>query len=221
MQLWWIVHKDLLTEWRARQIVPAVMLLGIVVGFLFTMQTQVVPSALVDLAGSQYWLTVFLGSVLILDGSFETEREVERGSALRLYAVEPCTIFLAKLAGNAISLGMLQLALVVLFSLLAGTDFRQNSGRLLLVGCLGNLAMTSVGTLLGAIASGLRRGRGLLTVLLLPLQIPIVIAAAEATRTLLAGHDDPGWWLWVQLLGASALMFVTAGAVLYEYVIES
>ncbi len=188
----WIVHKDLLTEWRTRQIGPAMLLLGGVVGFLFSMQMQAIPHAVSALIGSQYWLTVFLGSVLILDGSFEMEREVQQGSGLRLYPIEPHTIFLAKFLGNFVALSVLQSALVVLFTLLAGIEFGQHPWQLLLVGLTGNLAMASLGTLLAAVACGLQKGRGLLAVLMLPLEIPVVVAAAEATRLLLSGqrwHD--------------------------------
>jgi heme exporter protein B len=217
-QLWWIVHKDLLTEWRARQIGPAMLLLGGVVAFLFSLQLQVVPQALANLIGSQYWLTVFLGSLIALDGSFLAERDAAAG--WRMFPVAPSLVFVAKLIGNAIALGTLQLVLALLFSALAGIHAFENLWALLLLGLTGNLAVVSLGTLLAAISCSMRKERTLLGVLMLPLEIPVVVAAAEATRLVLVGELGDAWWRWIQLLIAFAVIFTTAGAVLYGFVIE-
>jgi heme exporter protein B len=217
-QFWWIVQKDLLTECRARQIGPAMLLLGGVVAFLFSLQLQVVPQARANLIGCQYWLTVFLGGLIALDGSFLAERDT--AAAWRMYPVAPWVVFLAKLVGNAIALGTLQLVLALLFSAWAGIDAFANLGAMLLLGLTGNLAVTSLGTLLAAISCSMRKDRTLLGVLMLPLEIPVVVAAAEATRLALLGELGEAWWWWIQLLIAFAVIFTTAGAVLYGFVIE-
>ena len=218
--LWWLVQKDILTEWRGRQIGPAMLLLGGAVGFVFAMQVNSSPESLPALISSQYWLTVFLGGILALDGTFVSERDVGGFHGLRLYPIPPHTLFLAKFITNALFLGLLQITLALLFAALVGVRCFQHPGRLFLLGFLGNLAVASLGTLLAAVACGLQKGRGLLATLLLPLEIPVVIAAAEATRLLLLGGAGDVWWRWMQLLAAFAIVFTTAGAALFEFVIE-
>ena len=37
-QIWWMIHKDLVLEWRSRRAWPAMILLGIVVAVVFSLQ---------------------------------------------------------------------------------------------------------------------------------------------------------------------------------------
>jgi ABC-type transport system involved in cytochrome c biogenesis permease component len=60
-----------------------------------------------------------------------------------------------------------------------------------------------------------------LTVLLaLPAAIPVVLAAAEATRLLAEGRLEAAWWDWNGLLAAFAAVFTVAGMVLMDFVAE-
>jgi len=54
----------------------------------------------------------------------------------------------------------------------------------------------------------------------LPLAIPVVLGAAECTRLAVQGQTGESWWRWIQLLGAFAVIFTTAGTLLFEYAIE-
>ena len=94
-------------------------------------------------------------------------------------------------------------------------------GKLLLVSVLGNLGIASVGTLLGAMSAGMRQSQSLLALLLLPLLVPVILGASEATR-LIADNQvaSDHWHYWVQLLGAFAIVYVTAGWALFEFVTE-
>ena len=60
-----------------------------------------------------------------------------------------------------------------------------------------------------------------MTVLLaLPTAIPVVLAAAEATRMLTDGQIDRAWWDWNSLLAVFAAVFIVAGTVLMDFVAE-
>jgi heme exporter protein B len=70
------------------------------------------------------------------------------------------------------------------------------------------------------VANAGRQSSYLLPLLVLPAVVPLVLAAAEATR--LAVEHDVGsdWWRWVQLIAAFAIVFVAAGIALFEYAVE-
>jgi heme exporter protein B len=88
------------------------------------------------------------------------------------------------------------------------------------VAALGNIGFAAVGTLVSGLTSGLRHRGGLLTLLLLPLVVPVVLAAAETTRIALAGQIDALWWRWIQLLAVFAVLYTVVGAMLFEFVME-
>lgn len=69
-------------------------------------------------------------------------------------------------------------------------------------------------------ATRVHKGTNLTVLLALPMAIPVVLAAAEATRLLAEGRLDGSWWDWNGLLAAFAGIFVTAGMVLMDFVVE-
>ena len=126
----------------------------------------------------------------------------------------------AKLLANVVALGVLQCVLIPLFAVLADVPLAVHPWALILVAALGNLGIAAVGTLLSALSAGLRQKGSLLVLLVLPLAVPVLLAASEATR--LAGEDGLGaaWWRWVQLLAAFALAFSVAGTLLIDVAVE-
>ena len=218
--LWWIFHKDLITEFRARRVWPAMLLLGVIVGVVFSLEMDLLPDQKQRMVGGLLWLAIFFAGLTALDRSFAGEREDGCWEGLRLYPLAPTTIYLAKLAANAVALAVLQAILIPLFFLLANLPLTAHPAELLLLAGLGNLGIAAVGTLLSALASGLGRSGTLLSILALPMMIPVVLAAAESTRLLAEDQIGDAWWRWVQLLGAFAIVFLTAGTVLFEYAIE-
>lgn len=218
--LWWIVRKDLVTEFRARRAWPTMILLGIVVGLVFSVQMDLLPEQKQRVVGGLVWLAVFFAGITAIDRSFASESENACWEGLKLYPISPVTVYFAKLMVNAVALAVLQCLLFPLFFMLSGLPLLARPGELLLIVVLGNLGIAAVGTLLSALATGIGQGGSSLVLLVLPLVIPVLLAAAESTRLLVEGQVDGTWWRWIQLMAAFAVVFVTAGAVLFENVIE-
>jgi heme exporter protein B len=93
-------------------------------------------------------------------------------------------------------------------------------GPLALVLLLGNVGVSTIGTLVSAATCRLRQSGNLLALLVLPLLTPVLLGAAECTRLLTHDRPGPEWWRWVQLLVAFDVIFVTAGVVLCDFVLE-
>lgn len=219
-QIWWMIGKDLVAEWRSRRAWPAMILLGIVVAVVFSVQMDLPPEYKRQMAASLLWVATFLAAGLGLDRSFAMERDDGCWQALLLYPVSPSSIYVAKLLVNIIWLGGLQCVLIPLFVVLADVPLLDRPGAMLLVALLGNVGIASAGTLLSAVASRVQKGADLTVLLALPMSIPVVLAAAEATRLLTEGQLDGAWWDWNGLLAVFAAVFVTAGVVLMDFIAE-
>jgi heme exporter protein B len=196
------------------------LLLGIVVALTFAGQMDLPPEQQRRVAGGLLWLAIFFAGMLALDRSFASEREDGCWDGLRLYPVSTSTVYLAKLAVNVVALAALQCVLVPLFVVLSGVPLLAHPAATVLVALLGNLALAAVGTLLSALAAGIRQSAYLLPLLVLPMAVPVVLGAAEATRLAADGDFGPEWWRWIQLLAAFAVLFVTLGMVLFDFVVE-
>jgi heme exporter protein B len=219
-KLWSIIRKDLVSECRSRRVWSAMLLLGILVAVMFAVQMDLPPDGRRHIAGSLLWLAVFFAGTLVLDRSFAAERDDGCWDGLLLYPVSKTTVYLAKLAVNVIALAALQLVLIPLFAVLTDVPLLDHPGAIALVALLGTLGVAAVGTLLSALAAGIRHGPSLLPLVVLPLVIPVVLAAAEATRLTVENDLGAAWWRWVQLLAAFAVIFITVGIVLFDVVVE-
>ncbi len=129
-------------------------------------------------------------------------------------------MYLAKLAVNIVWLAVLQCALIPLFAVLTDVPLLDHPWAMALVALLGNLGIASAGTLLGALAARVQKGTSLTALLALPMVIPVVLAAAEATRMQAEGRIDGAWWDWNGLLACFAAIFIVAGMVLIDFVAE-
>ncbi len=219
-KLWWMIHKDLVSECRAGRVWPAMLLLGIVVAVLFSLQMDLPGDDKRRMAGSLLWLAVFFAGMLAIERSLSAEREDGCWEGLLLYPVAPAVVYLAKLLVNVVALGALQCILIPLFAALCDLPLLVHPWAMLLVALLGNLGIGAVGTLLSVLASGIRQKGSLLVLLVLPLVVPVLLAAAEATRLMCEDRLGAEWWRWVQLLGAFAGVFVAGGTMLIDVAVE-
>jgi heme exporter protein B len=219
-RMWWIIHKDLVTEFRARRAWPTMLLLGVVVGMVFSVHLDLLPEQKQRLVGGLLWLAILFAGMVAIDRAFTSEREDGCWDGLRLYPLSLATVYWAKLLVNVVAVGALQCLLVPLFCALADVSVAAHPGALLLIAVLGNLGLSAVGTVVSGLAASVGRSGHLLVLLVLPLAIPVLLAAAEATRLLAENQLDEAWWRWVQLLGAFAVVFITAGTLLFEYAVE-
>jgi heme exporter protein B len=110
------------------------------------------------------------------------------------------------------------LLLLPVLSLFYGTNMLNLS--LVLIVLLGLGAYTSLGTLLAALSIQTRTRDVLLPVLLYPLALPVLIAAVEASRTIISGETIEACQSWILLLLACVILFNAAGLVFFETILE-
>jgi heme exporter protein B len=217
---WWLIHKDLRREVRSQSVWPCMVMLGVVLVFLLTIPLDLADEVKLRVVGGLLWLAIFFAGTLAFEHSFSSERQHGAWQALTLYPVDPAILFLAKMAVNLISLFILEAVLIPAFVIFSDVPLLAQPAPMLLTAGLTSVGLAAVGTLVSALASGLRHRGGLIALLLLPLVTPLALGAAEATRLTLAGQLDSEWWQWIQLLTVFAMVFTVAGALAFEFIIE-
>jgi len=217
---WWIVHKDLVSEFRSRRVWPAMLLLGIVVALVFSLQVELLAEQKQQIVGGLLWLSVFFAGAMVFDRSFAAERDEGCWDGLKLLPVSPGAVFLAKWTVNVLALAALESLLIPLFFVLSDLPLAAHAWQLALIAALASPGLAAVGTLVSGLATGGGKGGNGLVLVVLPLVIPVLLAAAECTRLAVAQQIDEAWWRWLQLLGVFAIVFITAGTLLFEYAIE-
>jgi heme exporter protein B len=213
-----LIAKDLIVERRTRQALGTMLVFAVTVlvtlSFAFDLRvanaSEVAPGAL--------WVAIAFASVLGLNRSLSREQEDGAWEGLLLAPVERNAIYIAKAVGNLLTMAGVELVLLPLATALLGADLLQPA--VILVVALGTFGLASLGTLLATVASETRARDALLPILLLPLSVPLLLAAAKATAGLLDGVGLGGVAHWLRLLLGFDMLFAAAAIVLFEHLVE-
>jgi len=159
--------------------------------------------------------------VLGINRLFVAEREEGGFDAMRLAPIDRSVLFAAKASALIVYLLALELIAVPVFALFF-LDSAEALGPLVLVLVLADVGLAATGTLISSMAVNSRARDLLVPLILLPLVVPLMIAATGATDPLLAvggpGYERFGTWLMV--LGLYDLIFVLLGYAVFDFLLE-
>ncbi|PTL77275.1 heme exporter protein CcmB [Vitiosangium sp. GDMCC 1.1324] len=215
-----LLAKDLLIEWRTRARLNALIFFALATLLLFSFAVGPDTKLLARNAGGYLWLALLFASVLALGESFRVETENLTLDGLRLAPADARAIFLSKALGNTLLLVMLGALLIPVMVALYGVNVAMGVGPFATTVVLGCMAISAPGTVYSAIASNARARDVLLPLLLFPLIIPALLAAAKATSLVLQGDPMNQLGSWFGLLIGFNLIYWGLGFVLFPRVIE-
>jgi heme exporter protein B len=138
--------------------------------------------------------------------------------ALLLAPVDRGTVFLAKFIVNVLLLTVFELFLVPVFSFMYKVDLLPVIPGLACVLIAGTVGLSAAGTLFALAAAGTRARELMLPLIILPLQIPLLIAVVQATAIVLDGQGITSVGAWGNLILAFDILFVTVGWLAFEFV---
>ena len=214
-----ILLKDLRIEWRTRESLASVFVLGVLLLVVFTVAHDPEPEAAPALAPAVLWVAFVFTGLLGVQRGFLLERENDCLSGLLSAPLDPAAIYAGKLVANVVLLAATQAVVVPLVGLFLHVDVWPVLPSLLLVLLLGNVGYAALATLFAAIAVRTRAREVMLPLLLLPLPVPLLIGAVEATRAVMEGglaaaRDG------LAVLTAFDVVFAVAGWLLFAYVVR-
>ena len=215
-----ILWKDLVTEWRARDRLLAMLVFSllVVVTFHFALPSGTGKAQIEANASGLLWVAYIFAALLGLNRSFAQELENDALSGLALAPVDRGTVFVGKAAANVVLTGVVQLVVAFVFALVFGLDWTGLAPRLAGIVALGTLGICSVGTLFSAMAVRTRFREVLLPILLLPALFPVLAGAVRGTAEVLAGGPIPYDALQL-LIVIDGVYWVTCYLV-FEYVLD-
>jgi heme exporter protein B len=216
-----ILRKDLAIELRTRQSVPAMALFSVTVFVLFHFgldRNEIEGS----LASGVLWVTLLLATVLAVTRLFAAERDDAALDGILLAPVDRTAIYLAKAAALFLYLVLLEIVALPAFAiLLLGPDLTDALPELLAVLALADIGLAGVGALVAGLASETRLRELIVPLLLLPLLVPVLIAASKASKPLLmpvSATTDLGKWLGFMAL--YDMVFVLLAVAVFDYLLE-
>jgi len=143
--------------------------------------------------------------------------------ALRATGLDAAPLFWGKVLALAAQLAVLEALLLLIATLLYGTEVRPSGLVLLLVTWVAaTVGLACVGTLYGGLAAGARGRETLLPLLLLPVVAPVLIGATRAVEAALGtdGAAVSDGWPWVGVVAVFAVAFGAGGTLAFGPLID-
>nr|HET6904435.1 heme exporter protein CcmB [Ktedonobacteraceae bacterium] len=211
-----ILWKDVRYELRSKQMWTGMGLFAILVLVIFNFAFDLRVDNKAAVAPGALWVAFVFASMLGLGRTIAAEREKGSMDRLLLCPVDRKAIYLAKLLGNMLFIGVVEIVALPIFAALF--DIPLFVGVFLPVVLLGTLGIAAVGTLFSAMAAATRARELLLPILVFPLIVPIVIGAVRVTGSLMvpAANEPP----WLGLIAAFDIIFLSVSMLTFEYVVE-
>jgi heme exporter protein B len=216
-----LFRKDVLVEVRTLQSLSAMALFSVMafVLFHFGLDRDTIEGSL---AAGVLWVTLLLATVLAVTRLFVAEREQGGFETLLLAPVDRTAVFLGKAAALFAYLVAVQIVALPAFDilLLQGT-LLDGMPELLAVLLLADVGLAAVGALVAAMGAETDARELVVPLLLMPLLVPVVIAAARASAPLLsdpAHAEHLGRWLLMLTFYDLAFVLVSLGV--FDYLLE-
>ncbi len=172
-----IFIKDMVSEFRAKQVLPAMIVFGVLVAWVFRLATE---GSAVDkpvIAAAVLLVALLFSVILSSERSFAVERQNDCISGLLLAPVDAGDIYIGKLLVNISMLCIFELVAVpvvfVLFRVSVNGDWLGLAVVLMLI----NVGISSLGTLLGCAVEGTKAANCLLSILVMAALAPLMIPA--------------------------------------------
>lgn len=219
-QIYWLLWKDILLEARRRDNLLSMFFFGLSLLFLFSFAFEISSENVSRMAPGLLWLAFMFSGTLALNQLFQGDRENDCLDALLLAPLDRGAYYLAKVFFNFSLMFLLELCILPLFGILFRLDFWHLLPNVLLYTLLGTLGFSVVGVLFAAVTLRARARTLLLPVLLFPLMIPVILGTVRTLQIILGAGTAAELVPWFQLLVGFDLIFITAGFLLLEWVLD-
>jgi heme exporter protein B len=213
-----ILGKDLLAELRTWEVLSSMLVFALLVTVVFSFALDPQAAEAEDLAPGLLWVAFAFAGILGFNRSFALEKDGNSLQGLMLAPLDRSGIYVAKMLGNLIFLSLVEAIVVPLYWVLH--NMSAFPWPLALIFPLATVGFVAAGTLCSAMTAGTRARDVLLPILLLPISVPLIVAAVKATGTVLIQQSVAAAAGWIRLLVACDVVFLVLSVLTFEYVIE-
>lgn len=190
-----LLKRDLILAYRHRTEILNPILFFVLVVTLFPLGTGADKQLLQTMAPGIIWVAALLASMLSLDTVFRSDFEDGSLELLLLNSHPTSVLVLAKVLAHWLITGLPLIIISPLLAMLLGLQ-QDVVGLLMLTLLLGTPVLSLVGAVAIALTVGLKRGGILLSILVLPLYVPILIFATNAIEMFISGLPiTPQLWI--------------------------
>lgn len=213
-----VTSKDLRLAFANGQGPVQAVLLGLLLVFIFSLSASPGEHFSAQQGVAIFWLCSSFSVVLIFSLLFRFEEENDAATALLLSPLPVQGLWLGKTLAGLVLLAMCQFFFFPAAVVFLGLDLRADVGLLVLLLLGVDAGLCILGGLIGAMGHGHGTRDALLTIIVFPLQIPLLLGGIRVGAGLLAGAALDGVTDWFGLIFAFDAVFAGAALFLFPHV---
>ncbi len=216
--VWAIFWKDVRAEFRTKDIFTGMFIFALLAVLIFNFAFELRVDNVRQVLPGVIWVAIAFASMLGLNRSFVLEQDRGSLEGILLAPVDRSALYFGKMLGNLVFMLAVEVVLLPVMVVLFNVNVLQ-PGVLLFI-FLGTVGFAIVGTVFAAMAVNTRAREVLLPVLLLPVMVPVLIAAVKGVAGVLDGDPLADLGNWLRLLAVFDIIFLGVAFMTFDYVVE-
>ncbi len=184
-----IFIKDMVSELRAKQTLPAMIMLGALMAWIFRIATEGAEAEAAVTGTAVLLVSLLFSAILASERIFAVEQQNDCMGLLLLAPIDAGDIYIGKLLVNITMLCIFEIVAVpvvlALFKISVGMNWLRFINILVLV----NIGVSAIGTLLGCAVQGTKATSSLLSILVMAAICPMMVPAVFAMVLLFGGTE--------------------------------
>lgn len=214
-----ILKKDILMELRTKETVNATLVFGVLITLVFSFISEPGSKTEQETAGGIFWMAVTFSGILGLNKTMMSEIQGGNFEALMLAPIDRSAVFFGKVLSNFLFLTILEIILVPLFLVFYNINLVSHWLMAVII-LLATYGYSVTGTLFSMISVRTKTREIMLPLLMLPILIPVIIAAILSTNIFLLGHDITHSYNWIKLMAVFDVIFTAVIFGIFGVIIE-
>jgi heme exporter protein B len=213
-----ITRKDIISEFRAREIIVSVLMFVLLVIIIFNFAFGATNEIMNAAAPGMLWVTFAFAGVLSLNRAFIMEKEEGCLEGLMVSPVSREVIYAGKMLSSLLFLLVIEIIALPIFAFLFNLNVL--SLEIITVTFLATVGFVACGTLFSALAVKTKARELVLPILFLPVVVPVIIGAVKATGLALSGGSWQSISNWLLIIGAFDVIFLVISFWVFNFIIE-
>lgn len=214
-----ILKKDILMELRTKETVNATLVFGVLITLVFSFISEPGSKTEQETAGGIFWMAVTFSGILGLNKTMMSEIQGGNFEALMLAPIDRSAVFFGKVLSNFLFLTILEIILVPLFLVFYNINLVSHWLMAVII-LLATYGYSVTGTLFSMISVRTKTREIMLPLLMLPILIPVIIAAILSTNIFLLGYDIMHSYNWIKLMAVFDVIFTAVIFGIFGVIIE-
>ena len=215
-----LVRKDLLLEFRTKEIIIPMFTFGLAIILIFSLSFNASQEINHTFSPGLLWIIILFVSSLGLHRMFVLEKEFDAFTLNLAAPIDRGTIFISKVVSGTILLLIAEIMIIPPFVLFMNLSIPSNWPIMMLILIIGDLGIMSIGAIISGLSMRAKLSEILFPILFFPLVSPHLIACVKATNYWFKGIPFINWQSWVYLIITFFIIFFLVGFMIFDFIAE-